>query len=182
MSSPKCPTCGKTVYFAERVSALGKVYHKVCLKCVVCSKTLPPGKISNHGDKIYCNACYGSNVACLDTFTLSITLYRELVAKIGRKAFYLASCLLVTHVWRLFLFVILKNRFINRLSLVVLGSTQLDSHKTGSTAGTTWAKEGVIKERGFVQKGNTSCPKCGNAVHSGTYRGIFCSRCGEKVF
>mmetsp|Transcript_23650 Transcript_23650/g.26227 ORF Transcript_23650/g.26227 Transcript_23650/m.26227 type:complete len:134 (+) Transcript_23650:26-427(+) len=133
MSSPKCPTCGKTVYFAERVSALGKVYHKVCLKCVVCSKTLPPGKISNHGDKIYCNACYGSNIA--------LPGYRG-----------------------------------------VLGSTQLDSHKTGSTAGTTWAKEGVIKERGFVQKGNTSCPKCGNAVHSGTYRGIFCSRCGEKVF
>ena len=28
-----CPKCGKTVYFAEEVSAVGKKYHKLCLRC-----------------------------------------------------------------------------------------------------------------------------------------------------
>jgi cysteine/glycine-rich protein len=28
-----CPKCGKAVYFAEEVSALGKKYHKLCLRC-----------------------------------------------------------------------------------------------------------------------------------------------------
>ena len=29
----KCPTCSKSVYFAEEVRALGKKFHKICLKC-----------------------------------------------------------------------------------------------------------------------------------------------------
>jgi predicted nucleic-acid-binding Zn-ribbon protein len=28
-----CPKCGKAVYFAEEVSAVGKKYHKLCLRC-----------------------------------------------------------------------------------------------------------------------------------------------------
>lgn len=28
-----CPRCSKAVYFAEQVLALGKKYHKLCLKC-----------------------------------------------------------------------------------------------------------------------------------------------------
>ncbi|KAK2557827.1 Cysteine-rich protein 1 [Acropora cervicornis] len=40
---PLCPTCGKEVYFAERVSSLGKDWHRGCLKCTKCKKTLTPG-------------------------------------------------------------------------------------------------------------------------------------------
>ncbi|MED6246589.1 Cysteine-rich protein 2 [Ataeniobius toweri] len=39
----KCPKCDNTVYFAEKVSSLGKDWHKFCLKCERCSKTLNPG-------------------------------------------------------------------------------------------------------------------------------------------
>ncbi|KAM7430329.1 Cysteine-rich protein 1 [Porites harrisoni] len=40
---PKCPTCAKEVYFAERVSSIGKDWHRGCLKCAKCKKTLSPG-------------------------------------------------------------------------------------------------------------------------------------------
>ncbi|CDQ88100.1 unnamed protein product [Oncorhynchus mykiss] len=39
----KCPKCDKTVYFAEKVSSLGKDWHKFCLKCGRCNKTLNAG-------------------------------------------------------------------------------------------------------------------------------------------
>ncbi|KAL6078156.1 Cysteine-rich protein 1 [Balamuthia mandrillaris] len=60
MSSNKCPTCGKAVYFAERVQALGKDWHKLCLKCNQCGTRLSPGQFSEHDDKPYCKACYAS--------------------------------------------------------------------------------------------------------------------------
>uniref|UniRef100_A0A3Q3EXZ2 Cysteine-rich protein 1 n=1 Tax=Labrus bergylta TaxID=56723 RepID=A0A3Q3EXZ2_9LABR len=40
---PKCPKCQKEVYFAERVTSLGKDWHRPCLKCEKCSKTLSAG-------------------------------------------------------------------------------------------------------------------------------------------
>ena len=36
--SPKCPICGKSVYFAEQMKALGETFHKQCFKCAECSK------------------------------------------------------------------------------------------------------------------------------------------------
>ena len=40
-NQPKCPKCGKTVYFAERVVGLnGTEWHKGCLRCESCEKTL----------------------------------------------------------------------------------------------------------------------------------------------
>ncbi|CAH8671393.1 unnamed protein product [Schistosoma haematobium] len=39
----KCPSCNKEVYFAERVSSLGKDWHRPCLKCEKCKKTLTAG-------------------------------------------------------------------------------------------------------------------------------------------
>uniref|UniRef100_A0A8C9CKY5 Cysteine-rich protein 1 n=1 Tax=Phocoena sinus TaxID=42100 RepID=A0A8C9CKY5_PHOSS len=40
---PKCPKCNKEVYFAERVTSLGKDWHRPCLKCEKCGKTLTSG-------------------------------------------------------------------------------------------------------------------------------------------
>ncbi|CAG5866685.1 unnamed protein product [Menidia menidia] len=40
---PKCPKCQKEVYFAERVTSLGKDWHRPCLKCEKCNKTLSAG-------------------------------------------------------------------------------------------------------------------------------------------
>jgi len=58
--SSKCPNCGKTVYFAEKVTALHKDYHKACFKCKGCNKTLEVGKFSDRDDQIYCKSCYGA--------------------------------------------------------------------------------------------------------------------------
>ncbi|KTF92232.1 hypothetical protein cypCar_00011098 [Cyprinus carpio] len=58
---PKCPKCEKEVYFAERVSSLGKDWHRPCLKCEKCNKTLSPGSHAEHEGKPYCNnPCYSA--------------------------------------------------------------------------------------------------------------------------
>ncbi|CUT99156.1 cysteine rich protein 1 [Echinococcus multilocularis] len=56
---PKCPNCAKEVYFAERVTSLGKDWHRPCLRCTKCDKTLSPGQHAEHDGKPYCNKpCY----------------------------------------------------------------------------------------------------------------------------
>ncbi|KAG7237987.1 hypothetical protein INR49_031341 [Caranx melampygus] len=58
---PKCPKCQKEVYFAERVTSLGKDWHRPCLKCEKCNKTLSAGSHAEHDGKPYCNnPCYGA--------------------------------------------------------------------------------------------------------------------------
>jgi len=54
----KCPSCGKSVYAMEEVKAVGKSYHKACLKCTTCKKTLSNGNWNDSGGKIFCNPCY----------------------------------------------------------------------------------------------------------------------------
>uniref|UniRef100_A0A2D4JTY3 Cysteine-rich protein 2 n=1 Tax=Micrurus paraensis TaxID=1970185 RepID=A0A2D4JTY3_9SAUR len=57
----KCPKCDKTVYFAEKVTSLGKDWHKFCLKCERCNKTLTPGGHAEHDRKPYCHKpCYAT--------------------------------------------------------------------------------------------------------------------------
>ncbi|XP_007437849.1 cysteine-rich protein 2 isoform X1 [Python bivittatus] len=84
----KCPKCDKTVYFvpnsgflpwlrncsfrsaqtllgaeraAEKVTSLGKDWHKFCLKCERCNKTLTPGGHAEHDTKPYCHKpCYAT--------------------------------------------------------------------------------------------------------------------------
>jgi len=63
----QCPTCGKTVYFAEEVKAAGKSFHKRCLKCAQCNKALDTGTVNDRNDKVYCKQCY-SSVAGLKGF------------------------------------------------------------------------------------------------------------------
>jgi len=56
--SEKCGNCGKAVYAAEQVRALGKSWHKSCIRCSTCSKVVTNGNWSDTGGKIYCNKCY----------------------------------------------------------------------------------------------------------------------------
>jgi len=65
--SPKCPNCGKTVYFAEEVKAIGLSWHARCLKCAQCNKALDAGSINDRNGKVYCKPCY-SSVAGLKGF------------------------------------------------------------------------------------------------------------------
>uniref|UniRef100_G3PBA6 Cysteine-rich protein 2 n=1 Tax=Gasterosteus aculeatus aculeatus TaxID=481459 RepID=G3PBA6_GASAC len=59
--SSKCPKCDKTVYFAEKVSSLGKDWHKLCLKCDRCNKLLNAGGHAEHDGRPYCHKpCYAA--------------------------------------------------------------------------------------------------------------------------
>lgn len=58
---PKCPKCNKEVYFAEKVTSLGKDWHRPCLRCEKCNKTLSSGGHAEHQGKPYCNKpCYSA--------------------------------------------------------------------------------------------------------------------------
>ncbi|KAG8013194.1 Cysteine-rich protein 1, partial [Nibea albiflora] len=46
---------------AERVTSLGKDWHRPCLKCEKCKKTLSAGSHAEHDGKPYCHKpCYGA--------------------------------------------------------------------------------------------------------------------------
>ena len=62
-NQPKCPKCDKTVYFAERVVGLnGTEWHKGCLRCESCEKTLGSvAEITDHKGEPYCKVCYAKN-------------------------------------------------------------------------------------------------------------------------
>ena len=53
-SSDKCVVCGKTAYAMERMVADKKVFHKTCMKCTHCSKTLGLGNFAALNGKYYC--------------------------------------------------------------------------------------------------------------------------------
>ncbi|WAQ89954.1 hypothetical protein PtA15_11A646 [Puccinia triticina] len=53
----RCPACSQTVYHAEQVLAIGKKWHKRCLRCAVCSKALD-SNFSERAGKPYCTKCY----------------------------------------------------------------------------------------------------------------------------
>ncbi|OQV24761.1 putative Cysteine-rich protein 1 [Hypsibius exemplaris] len=56
---PQCPRCNKEVYFAERRTSMGRDWHRECLKCDRCNKTLVPGSHAEHDGRTYCNIpCY----------------------------------------------------------------------------------------------------------------------------
>merc|ERR1712137_622931 len=46
--------CGKTAYAMERMVADKKVFHKTCMKCAHCSKTLGLGNFAALNGKYYC--------------------------------------------------------------------------------------------------------------------------------
>lgn len=57
----KCSKCHKSVYAVEGCKAINKLYHKTCLKCNICNKTLEPSSTSEHDDNPYCKNCYNRN-------------------------------------------------------------------------------------------------------------------------
>ena len=57
-ANPACGRCGKTVYFAEQVKAIGKTYHKGCLKCSECNTTLDSTRLTERDGEPYCRRCY----------------------------------------------------------------------------------------------------------------------------
>jgi cysteine/glycine-rich protein len=60
-ANPKCPRCSKAVYHAEKVLGAGKEWHRSCLTCMDCNKRLDSTTLTEHGEKIYCKACYARN-------------------------------------------------------------------------------------------------------------------------
>ncbi|XP_059557594.1 cysteine-rich protein 3 isoform X2 [Myotis daubentonii] len=55
-----CPRCQQPVFFAEKVSSLGKNWHRFCLKCEHCHSVLSPGGHAEHNGRPYCHKpCYG---------------------------------------------------------------------------------------------------------------------------
>ncbi|KAH9921102.1 uncharacterized protein B0H18DRAFT_1121519 [Fomitopsis serialis] len=53
-SNPLCGKCGKTVYFAEQVRAIGKTYHKGCLRCSECNTHLDSTRLTERDGNPYC--------------------------------------------------------------------------------------------------------------------------------
>ncbi|KAI0043685.1 LIM-domain-containing protein [Auriscalpium vulgare] len=56
--TPQCPKCGKSVYFAEQVKAVGKTYHKACLRCTECNTSLDSGRLTEKDGMPLCHRCY----------------------------------------------------------------------------------------------------------------------------
>ena len=53
-----CPRCGRSVGFAEKVSALGKAWHKTCFTCSECKRGLDSGSACDNGGDPFCKPCY----------------------------------------------------------------------------------------------------------------------------
>ncbi|CAM2701090.1 unnamed protein product [Rotaria socialis] len=53
-----CPRCGKPVYFAEEVKAVGQSFHKLCYRCTSCKKSINGANFSEHDGNLYDNNCY----------------------------------------------------------------------------------------------------------------------------
>jgi len=49
-----CVVCGKTVYAMEKMVANGVLFHKNCMKCTHCGKTLGLGNFASLNGKYYC--------------------------------------------------------------------------------------------------------------------------------
>jgi len=57
-TTPVCPRCGKNVYFAEQMKAVGKTWHKGCLRCTSCSTLLDSKRLNEKDGEPHCGRCY----------------------------------------------------------------------------------------------------------------------------
>ncbi|KAK9708432.1 hypothetical protein K7432_009651 [Basidiobolus ranarum] len=53
-----CPRCQKTVYAAESAMGAGVKYHKLCLRCSECSRSLDSTNMREREGTLYCKPCY----------------------------------------------------------------------------------------------------------------------------
>ncbi|KAL0577171.1 hypothetical protein V5O48_004810 [Marasmius crinis-equi] len=60
--TPSCPKCEKSVYFAEQVKAIGKTWHKNCLRCKECNTLLDSTRLRDHQDTPFCGRCYNKRL------------------------------------------------------------------------------------------------------------------------
>lgn len=56
--TPLCARCQKPVYFAEQVKAVGKTFHKPCLRCSECNTALDSTRLTEKDGNIVCRSCY----------------------------------------------------------------------------------------------------------------------------
>ncbi|KAI0297915.1 hypothetical protein BC826DRAFT_1123942 [Russula brevipes] len=56
--SPQCPRCNKNVYFAEQMKAIGKTWHKACLRCSECGTSLDSNRLTERDGAPFCHRCY----------------------------------------------------------------------------------------------------------------------------
>ncbi|KAH9029265.1 hypothetical protein EDB85DRAFT_2074489 [Lactarius pseudohatsudake] len=56
--TPQCPRCSKSVYFAEQVKAIGKTWHKGCLRCSECGTSLDSSRLTEKDGDPLCHRCY----------------------------------------------------------------------------------------------------------------------------
>ncbi|KAI9455406.1 hypothetical protein F5148DRAFT_391953 [Russula earlei] len=56
--TPQCPRCSKNVYFAEQVKAIGKTWHKACLRCSECGTSLDSSRLTERDGDPLCHRCY----------------------------------------------------------------------------------------------------------------------------
>ncbi|KAH9922345.1 LIM-domain-containing protein [Epithele typhae] len=61
VQNPQCARCGKSVYFAEQVKAVGKTWHKACLRCAGCGRSLNAGQLVDREGDPFCKPCYGKH-------------------------------------------------------------------------------------------------------------------------
>ncbi|OMJ11661.1 Elongator complex protein 3 [Smittium culicis] len=54
-----CPRCSKNIYAAEMAMFASKKYHKRCVTCFNCRKSISTRNMADRENEIYCNICYG---------------------------------------------------------------------------------------------------------------------------
>ncbi|KAJ7584913.1 hypothetical protein C8J56DRAFT_1166152 [Mycena floridula] len=57
-TTPTCPKCMKSVYFAEQIKAVGQTWHKACLRCTECNTSLDSTRLRDHEGVPLCARCY----------------------------------------------------------------------------------------------------------------------------
>jgi cysteine/glycine-rich protein len=58
-----CPRCGRRVYEAEKRTAANKDWHKSCLNCNLCHRSLDSTTANENAGEVYCRNCYGKHFA-----------------------------------------------------------------------------------------------------------------------
>ena len=62
-AAPRCPRCNDRVYAAEQViGPMSKMYHRHCLKCVVCNRRLDSVSLLEHDGEPFCSNCHRTHL------------------------------------------------------------------------------------------------------------------------